>query len=477
MSKEDPTKDFLRLVRDRSKHTNRSVEEAWDKDNLIKPTVGSANTCPIIDPSPYLRSFQIPRDHRSHLFVPVSHIKAMRIMLRLWGTYCELSSNQTESEDELDIEDHWDATTVTTEYAAHSFLRRKGTELNLAGYCILDGMADPLSMPDAILDNPQAVGVAVPHSFLTMPVHEFFDRIHKTFPGERMIRDENERGDWNPIVNTALPDVDRNKRDMGFARYSSTVGLLMDTMETGTKNVPLAERRAHLDVWVGMAMSSLNIDGWGNSPVFIPRTGGRFLITGKHCERQTGHNDFPVRNPEDSPGYFTIVTGAESATLWVAPSSHTFVFYSEASRQLLSRSLLMTEVTIPQFSIFVGHGHLQHAGAAWTGAHSIRYHMYFSPVDHDLPDAILFAYGESFGVSDSGELGDQTRSTAEISGRPRSAGKRSGATPRSTRSGVSSVKSVVVQSHNEDSSSSSGGSGDEDGNDDMDFEIADIEDK
>ena len=137
----------------------------------------------------------------------------------------------------------------------------------------------------------------------------------------------------------------------------------------------------------------------------------------------------------------------------------------------------MTEVTIPQFSIFVGHGHLQHAGAAWTGAHSIRYHMYFYPVDLDLPDAILFAYGDSFGVSDSGELGDQTRATAEISGHPRSARRRSGATPRSTRSGVSSVKSVVVQSHNEDSSSSSGGSGDEDGNDDMDFEIADIEDK
>ena len=273
MSKEDPTKDFLRLVRDRSKHTNRSVEDAWDKDNLIKPTVGSANTRPIIDPSPYLRSFHIPRDHRSHLFVPVSHIKAMRIMLRLWGTYCELCSNRTESEDEMDIEDHWEATTVTTEYAAHSFFRRKGTELNLAGYCILEGMADPLSMPDAVLDRHQAVGMVLLESFPTMPVHEFFERIHKKFPGERMLRDEIESGDWNPIVNTALPDVDRNKRNKGVARYSPTVGLLMKTMETGT-NMPLAERRAHLDVWVGMAMSSFNIDRGGNRPVFIPRTGG-----------------------------------------------------------------------------------------------------------------------------------------------------------------------------------------------------------
>ena len=114
-------------------------------------------------------------------------------------------------------------------------------------------MADPLPMPDAVLDSSQAVGMVLPQSFPTMPVHEFFNKIHKMFPGERMLRDEDERGDWNPIVNTALSYVDRNKRDMGVARYSSTGCLLMETMETGT-NVPLVYRRAHLDVWVGMAL-------------------------------------------------------------------------------------------------------------------------------------------------------------------------------------------------------------------------------
>jgi hypothetical protein len=476
MSKEDPSMFFLKVARERSMDIDRRVEEEWDRDNLINPTVGSANAEAIIDPSPYLRSFHIPADHRSHLFVPVSHIKAMRQLLTLWGRYCEIRSMESETGDEDDVQNRWKEASDVTDYMATSFFRRKNTELNLAGYCILGGLADPLSVPDAVLESDDSV--ELPESFPRMSVHEFFDRVHKTFPGEQVLRNEDERGDWNPIVNSGIVEDDENKRDMGVARYSSTLNLLMNRMESGDM-VRLAERRAHLDVWVSMALASLDIDRGGSRPVFIPRTGGRFLLTGKHCERQTGHNDFPVRNPEDSPGYFAIVTGAETATIWVAPGSHAYVFYPQEAKSLLSQSLVMTQITIPRFSIFVGHGHLQHAGAGWTGAHNLRYHIYFSPADLHLPDAIVFAYGDSLGVGDSAAAlpGSEPEQFPNVPVRSRSRRTSAGAA-RLPKSGASSVRSMVVQSQeqDEDDDDFSSDGDDDDEDDNMDIDIQNITD-
>ena len=56
----------------------------------------------------------------------------------------------------------------------------------------------------------------------------------------------------------------------------------------------------------------------------------------------------------------------------------------------------MSLIEIPPFSVFIGHGYVQHAGAGWSGSHNLRYHIYLIPDGHQLRDTVAFAYGYSF---------------------------------------------------------------------------------
>lgn len=67
----------------------------------------------------------------------------------------------------------------------------------------------------------------------------------------------------------------------------------------------------------------------------------------------------------------------------------------------MAETLHMVRVTIPPFSIFVGHGHLQHAGEGWEGMSCLRYHAYFISSNISLKYAIPFAYGASFSIRPS----------------------------------------------------------------------------
>ena len=274
----------------------------------------------MVDVSPYLRSVHIPKDHRAHVFVRCDHFKFMRKLAIAWGIYHEAFSSNGIGDRSLPIEDRWVEVYQQNEYLARSFFSKKVTELNLAGYCILEGIADPLAFPEQSIDGK----APMPDTFPTMPNGVLFDRIHRCFPGEEVLRDETEREDFNFIVNTADEEKDGNDNQVGVGRVTCTNKFLMETLET-SENVPLAEKRAHLDVWIGILLSMMNLDNGGRARSYFPRTGGRFLLTGKRCTPQVGHNDFPVREGDGSPGYFVIVTGPEMAHLWVAPSSHIYI--------------------------------------------------------------------------------------------------------------------------------------------------------
>ena len=343
------------------------------------------------DPSPYLRSIHLPKDHRAHVFVPVQHFKVMRQLVRLWGAYSELFSSKGDGDKSKTIEALWQDAAAADSYVARAFFKRKATHVELAGYCVLEGVADPRRIPEGVLSTQ----VEMPADFPTQSTGQFFDLIHKTFPGERKLRSEGERDRWNPIVNTGNEIMDRDNRDAGVARYSSTNSFLMEDMEQGEELVPLAQRRAYLDTWVGLLLSALNLDADGAKPMYFPRSGGRFLITGKRCVRQVCHNDFPVRTSAHAPGYFAIVTSSESTRLWLSPFSNAFVFFPENQKESIRKGLRLRALEIPPLSIFIGHGHLQHAGAEWGGSHCPRYHIYLTPEDLQLPDAIVFAYGDA----------------------------------------------------------------------------------
>lgn len=81
---------------------------------------------------------------------------------------------------------------------------------------------------------------------------------------------------------------------------------------------------------------------------------------------------------------------------FACPRSEYYVFYSTAKKHVLTKKLYMVPVTIPSFSIFVGDGRLQHAGAGWEGMYYLRYHDYFILYLISVKDTISVVYGTSF---------------------------------------------------------------------------------
>lgn len=171
----------------------------------------------------------------------------------------------------------------------------------------------------------------------------------------------------------------------------------------------------------------------------------KFLITGNYCDRQAGHNDVPVFKEEGAPGYFTIVKWVMVVHRWVEKFSHSYLFYKRESLHTLAQDLVITEIAIQPYSISVGHGHLQHAGAAYKTPFNIRYHTYLAPKDMSIPDAVMQAYDYSFGVEN--ETDDKKKNVLVRNPKSRSAWKDSNAdVPGSAISGTSTLKSVVMRS-------------------------------
>ena len=442
MKDDDITKEFFMNIRSVHKVTSEELGEEWDAEHVIRQQEGSADSTAkeVQDPSAYLRSVHIPKDHRSHVFVPLEHFKVLRSLATYWGIYGELYHSRTPQKKSDQPEENWMETIAADPYLCKSFFNSKQTELEHRGYTILPGMADPLSFPQHSIDAL----VPIPDDFPTMKVVELFDAVHKMFPGEDNLREEEDRDNWSPIINSRNNANDENDRNMGIGRYSSTNKFLTETLEKGDY-VHLAQRRAYLDVWIGIMVSLLNVDDNGKVNVYIPRTGGRWLLTGRYCKIQVGHNDFHIILGSICPGYFAIVTGAERVYLWVCPGSHQYVHYNKKEREGLSANLKMERIEIPPNSIFIGHGHLQHAGDGYNGSHCIRYHTYIAPEDIEIPDAIIFGYENSLGC-----LNARTDASAD---RPNDAHKNSASStkryPAKSKQGQSTKNVVSPAEENE----------------------------
>ena len=164
------------------------------------------------------------------------------------------------------------------------------------------------------------------------------------------------------------------------------------------KNVWAARARSLLDTYLGIVLAMMDISERGKYRISIPQSGGRFIVTGKDVGDQIPHNDFHPKENQ-SHVYFVIVTGFKAATLHVCPGSHLFVFYEKKELQKLARVLKLETIEIPPYSIFIGHGWIQHSGAGWNGSHCLRYHLYFVPEGYSLPDGIHFAYHEILSIN------------------------------------------------------------------------------
>ena len=117
--------------------------------------------------------------------------------------------------------------------------------------------------------------------FPTQPIEDLFREIEEWFPGEAAFLNESARPNWSPIINIGDSDLDEKYRNKGVGRYSFTRKLMENTFGTSRDYVPIAERRAELDLWTGWLCALLDIDNHCTWRSEIPNGGGRFLMTGK----------------------------------------------------------------------------------------------------------------------------------------------------------------------------------------------------
>ena len=370
---------------------------------------------PIEHPSPWLHSLCIPPQHRAHYSCTVDDLLAIHRAVyyhaakarhaEIGSTVRPMLGTETlprtrntgaSSRPHTREEALWAAAVERDELALQYFGQRKG-EIDSRGYCILEGFCSDKNVPS--LD---AFPRLDPDGDVLENMVLYFE---STFPGEDALRDERNRVRWNPIVNTI--DTDTPDRRKGTGRFITTMEGVCSHLEQEASKTWVVVKRAQFDARLGQIIAALGLVGHdptvsGVDLMSIPKSGGRFLLTGKGCPRQILHTDFGVEDDRELsrvPGYFLICTSGAETPLWIVDNSHFYLQQSSGLWPYLSKGLVARKVIIPPYSILIGRGDLQHAGAADIDHPNppvrgcLRYHIYFVPHDRKLVDGVHFTTG------------------------------------------------------------------------------------
>lgn len=119
-----------------------------------------------------------------------------------------------------------------------------------------------------------------------------------------------------------------------------------------------------------------------------------------------GHKDFPVRG-EGFTRFSLIITSDEYTSLWTTPVLHLYVHYALQRRHIVPSGLALPENVI-QFSIFISHGYLKHAGVGCRNKHGLNYLFLLIKDEIQTKESVFFAYYGSSnklpGLSPSNEI-------------------------------------------------------------------------
>ena len=358
---------------------------------------------PIEHCAPFLNALHLPPNHRSNIFIrDVELLKRNHHMVYWRAAYNAhrkngmppsfLTSQQTRPSVTDENILYWEAA-IKRDDAAKEYFGECREQLGWRGYCVLEGMLADDKVPGTI------ASFAVPKIGLDGKFWILLQKyISSTFSsGKDSLRTKL----WYPIVNRGF-DEDQKAAQIGVDRFTTSWYAVMSGLET-EKTKELGRSKAIVDVRVRQVMAALQVQTkkhqslTGHS-MYAPCTGGRWLLTSEGCERQKLHTNFPTLTASEmrmgkNPGYFAICTGAHEVPIWVCPHSHMLIANaSDEDVEALSRATYASLVKIPTFSIFVGRGDIFHAGAAFNDSPSranlIRYHMYFVPAGHELPDGV-----------------------------------------------------------------------------------------
>ena len=361
------------------------------------------------DPTPLLRMAHIPAGHLANTFLNKNEVQFLKDIAFLWGAYgalreCDMveavgpTLGMRHNSEVFDVVvRHFNSTLPMT------FYKTRHVEVRDRGYTILEGFADPL--------NEQIIGsrnYPFPNcsDFQRTRMSDLFNAVFQTFNLHDALNPD-ETSNWHPIFNhaTHLDDADRARN---IARFSCSRNLTMQYMMQ-QDNVWMANCLSYLDVYIGTICCLLELRKLAEEDLHLPNTGGRFLFTGEDSPAQCGHNDFDHRSGR-GPGFFIMATGRDPTGLWISEGSHKHVFLPDRKKRKLAGLMKMDRITIPPNSLFVGHGFVQHAGAEWTGTHSLRYHIYLNPRGYQLKDGVAFAYTRCFKRTDEQSSDDSDNS-------------------------------------------------------------------
>lgn len=141
-------------------------------------------------------------------------------------------------------------------------------------------------------------------------------------------------------------------------RYSSTLKFTVHHMETAEVTFCAAQNSAATDVWVCFICFNIRLGDIG--AVRILNTRDILILIARDASRLNWHNSWYFQC-EESPGYFRILTGSRALTQVVCDSYQNVFSNAMKVFERLEDNMFMREITIPPYSMFIGHGYVQHA--------------------------------------------------------------------------------------------------------------------
>lgn len=112
--------------------------------------------------------------------------------------------------------------------------------------------------------------------------------------------------------------------------------------------------------------------------LYLPVTSGAPLSTGRGCLNKTEHSYFEVQQGR-SPGLLALVSRYKDICCLAYAVLHIHANCSIAKKTKLDELQHIENAAFPVYSIFVGHGYLQHGTCGWLDFYSLRYLTHLIP--------------------------------------------------------------------------------------------------
>lgn len=355
---------------------------------------------PIAHVSPWLEALHVPHEHRAHSVISncyvlrdnhhAVYIRAAHAFYkqRLISELPELPPRFGRT---ITTNEKLWCAAVTEDDVALEFFGAKKEQLSTEGFCILESFLQDEQIPDRI-------GAHIFCKFRCP--NPFFKSLEEeakeSFPKQEALTDPSARTTWN-ITQNVSSAVDSEDVIRGQGRFRMTNYGIMERLETDPEKIWTINGRALVDIRVAQCLAALKVAQKPREKrVFMPRTGGRWIMTSPECRRQVLHTDFKPLSRQETlsenkcPGFFTIATGELEVPLWVCSHSHRLAATTSATKlRAASSASTVHMIRVPPFSVFVGRGDLHYSGLATGDAihklPSIYYHTFFVPEDADLP--------------------------------------------------------------------------------------------